>query len=138
MYYFIEPEVAGGWGDSVIADTSVHPPVVEKLHYEFDGWLGDELLETFPCYIVSESLMQDMVNSGLTGAEFDTVTTSVSPQFYSSFEAGDLPSFFWMKIKRTDDPVDVKISKDNRLMVSDAALAVLRKHRVSNADITPE
>ena len=59
MYYFIEPEVAGGWGGNTIADTSVHPPKISKLHYQFDGWLGDDLLESFPCFIVSESLKHE-------------------------------------------------------------------------------
>lgn len=40
-YFYLEPEVSGGLGDDAIMDTGVHPPVVTRLHYEFDGWLGD-------------------------------------------------------------------------------------------------
>lgn len=43
-YFYIEPEVAGGLGRNTVMNRAVHPPVVSKLHYHFDGWLGDVLL----------------------------------------------------------------------------------------------
>ena len=70
-YFCIEPEVAGGLGQNVEMDRSVHPPVVDKLHYEFDGWLGDELLETFPCFIVTEGAMKRLQLIHATGIKFD-------------------------------------------------------------------
>ena len=39
-FYYLEPEVSGGIGDSTILDTSVHPPIVSALEYEFEDWLG--------------------------------------------------------------------------------------------------
>jgi hypothetical protein len=53
-YFQIAPEVAGGWGRNTVMDRSIHPPHVTKLHFEFDGWLGDVLLESFPCYIITK------------------------------------------------------------------------------------
>lgn len=47
MYKLIEPEVAGSLGKETELDSSVFPPHVKKLHYEFDGWLGDDILESF-------------------------------------------------------------------------------------------
>lgn len=52
----LQPEVAGGLGAKTIMNTTVHPPSVSILEYEFDGWLGDDLLESFPCFVVSERL----------------------------------------------------------------------------------
>ena len=52
QYVYIEPEVAGGLGDHTVMDRSVHPPIVSKLHYQMEGWLGDALLESFPVFIV--------------------------------------------------------------------------------------
>lgn len=49
----IEPEVAGSLGKEKKLDNSVFPPHIKKLHYEFDGRLGDDILESFPCYIVT-------------------------------------------------------------------------------------
>ncbi len=49
QFYVIEPEVAGGWGDSIVVYRSVDPVSVERIHYQFEGWLGDELLTTSSC-----------------------------------------------------------------------------------------
>ncbi|GGJ53754.1 hypothetical protein ALP32_02980 [Pseudomonas avellanae] len=43
-YYHIEPEVAGSLGEQTVIDTESWPPKVSRLEYQFDGWLGDELL----------------------------------------------------------------------------------------------
>ena len=56
MFHTLEPEVAGGFGEQTILDNSTHPPDVKWLHYVLDGWLGDDILESFPCYIVTERL----------------------------------------------------------------------------------
>ena len=53
-YFILEPEIAGGWGERTVADTGIFPPTVTALHYRFDGWRGDELLESFPCFIVTD------------------------------------------------------------------------------------
>ncbi|HKB91644.1 MAG TPA: hypothetical protein VKC60_14085 [Opitutaceae bacterium] len=55
-YYYIEPEVAGSLGENTVIHREVHPPRVSKLHYRFDGWLGDVLLESFPSFIVAEDV----------------------------------------------------------------------------------
>ena len=40
-FHVVEPEVAGALGDRTEMDSSIHPPIVKRLHYEFQGWLGD-------------------------------------------------------------------------------------------------
>lgn len=51
--HLLEPEVAGGLGENSTFNSKGE---VEFLHYEFQGWLGDELLESTPCFIVTESM----------------------------------------------------------------------------------
>ena len=56
-YHCVEPEVAGGWGENTqFTRTPGRSVVVRRLHYSFDGWLGDELIESTPCYIVTERM----------------------------------------------------------------------------------
>lgn len=52
-FYILDPEVAGGLGTQTEIDSSVHPPLVKRLHYELDAWMGDDLVQTFPCYLVT-------------------------------------------------------------------------------------
>ena len=80
-YKYIEPEVAGGFGTETVLNANVHPPVVERLHYEFQGWLGDDLLESFPCFIVTEQLANEISFQKLTGIFFDDVKITTSELF---------------------------------------------------------
>ncbi len=75
-YFELEPEVVGGWGDSTDADVSVHPPRVKKLHYRFDGWLGDVLLESFPCFIITVAAAAALEEVKLTGYRLAPVKIS--------------------------------------------------------------
>ena len=72
-YWILEPEVAGGLGEGTIVDPHTQPPVVSRLHYAFQGWLGDELLTTFPCYIVTERVHQALARLEPSGCAFDSV-----------------------------------------------------------------
>jgi len=135
MYFYIEPEVSGGIGDNAIVDTSVHPPRVLKLHYQFDGWLGDDLLETFPCYIVSSSLAKEIELAQLTGFVLDDVEISKSKQFEELYPKKELPIFYWLKVIGTAGKDDFGISEDYRLIVSSKAINTLQKGKIEMADL---
>ena len=80
-YYYLEPEVAGGFGPDTIMDHSVSPPRVKRLHYEFDGWSGDQLLESFPCFIVTERLVNEIKRLNASGARFGDAKITQSEEF---------------------------------------------------------
>ena len=131
--FAIEPEVAGGFGNRTIIDTSSGRRKVIKLHYQFDGWLGDALLETTPCYIVSEPLASDIVGQGLTGYEFDDVVISTSDEFSELYPDVVLPAFRWLKIVGIPCEDDFGLTPNLSLVVSERALHVLQSHGISNA-----
>lgn len=135
MLYIVEPEVAGGWGEGTVADTTVHPPVVSVLEYRLEGWFGDEILETFPCYIVTDSLMKDFAREKLVGYEDADVMLTVSEDFFSEYDTIDIPKFRWLKIVGSDPDSDFRYSADHRLIVSEKAMMVLKRHKITHADI---
>lgn len=134
MYYYIEPEVAGGLGDSTVLDSTVHPPKVSLLEYQFDGWLGDELLESFPCFIVTEALSKALKEFGLNGFDLGSVRVTKSDQFEDIDGFLVLPSFVWLKVHGEAGLSDFGLAKDNRLVVSAAARNVIEAFRLNNAD----
>jgi hypothetical protein len=82
-YFTVEPDVAAGWGEhTVFTRAPGKRTVVHKLHYQFDGWLGDELLETSPCFIVSERIARKIELAQLRGARFEEA--KLKSQFPSS------------------------------------------------------
>src|SRR4051794_25422729 len=136
-YFFVEPEVAGGLGPDSVLDRATHPPVVKRLQYQFDGWLGDELLETFPAFIVTNRARQLIDQSGLSGAQFGEVEVSRSPQFEQLYPGRELPGFVWLQIIGIPRQDDFGTSADGRLVVSETALKLLRSIGISNAFVTP-
>jgi len=135
-YYTIEPEVAGGWGENTVAATTPGgTTVVRKFHYQFDGWLGDELLTSTPCYIVTERLSNEIRNNNLTGVEFDNVEITVSGEFTDLYNDRQLPRFVWLKIIGKPKEDDFGMTPDILLVVSERALRLLRLFGISHAEI---
>lgn len=133
-YYQVEPEVAGELGPHSVVDTSVHPPVVSRLEYVFTDWLGDCILETFPCYIVTDDAAAAISAAGLTGVAFDDVTVSLSDEAEELIDR-DLPAWKWLKVTGQPLATDFAISDDHRLVISDRARDILAQGGISNADI---
>jgi hypothetical protein len=137
-FYVVEPEVAGGFGKHTVIDRSSGKMVVQKLHYQFDGWLGDELLESAPSYIASERMAHEIERAQLTGVRFDDVEVTTSDQFRELYPDRQLPKFIWLKVEGNAGHDDFGIAPGLRLVVSERALELLKKIGFSNAaSITP-
>jgi hypothetical protein len=136
-YYRLSPEVAGHWGEHTIKDDSVHPPKVDRLHYEFDGWLGDELLTSIATIIVTDRLRKKIEAATLSGYAFDTVETSVSDQFVELYPGVSLPPFSRLKITGTAGKDDFGMGDDHHLVVSPHALTVLQSCTFKQCEIVP-
>ena len=145
--FLLEPEVAGGFGEnSVLIYEDKRIKEVKHLHYEFEGWLGDDLLTTSPCFIVTESLANTIISSKLTGVRFDEVEVSQSDIFKELYTNKDLPSFKRLvplgSVELEQGRVIKWIGQDfcleNRvdLVVTENALEVIKKHALQNCDIT--
>lgn len=154
----LQPEVAGSTGEGTVitnydalrAGTALVHDVAE-LEYTFDDWLGDDLLESFPCFIVTEALAASLERAGLSGLELRDVTISVSelwPQLHGDDPTGaSLPPFRWLtptgtlqlEPKETAYTAwsghDVNLSQRAQLVVTDRALEVIRQHTIAHCTI---
>jgi hypothetical protein len=133
MYKYIEPEVAGELGKKTILDNHFHPPLIKKLNYEFHGWLGDDIIESFPCYIITEQLFNGIKSRELTGVTFDSVYITTSDEFKVQYPNKILPVFHWMKVSGEFGKDDFVIAKDLRLLISDKAFNLLNSFNIGNA-----
>lgn len=150
--YGLEPEVAGGFGENTVVSNLENVrakrerPIVTHLHYEFSGWLGDEILETTPCFIITESLADSIQRSELKGYTVADVETSVTEEFEELYPGRTLPKFKRLVPQGTVEVRgnnfkswsgdDFCLSPKSILVVSEKALAVLRKHQLNHCDIT--
>lgn len=135
MFYYLDPEVAGELGANTVMDLSQHPPSVSHLHYNFTGWLGDDLLESFPCYIITRQLCDAIAQNDLTGYRFEAVEISKSSQFEELYPDKQIPEFIWLKPVGVGGEDDFGRAKDHRIVVSEKALRLLRTFCIKNCDV---
>jgi len=136
-FFYVDPEVAGDFGDGTILDTSVHPPIVSKLHYRFQGWLGDVLLETFPVFVVTDEARQALEKIKASGVTFDTLHVSTDYLFDELQPEQQLPSFVWLKPEGKPGLDDFGVAPNLKLVVSERVLDLFRGLGIAHADIEP-
>lgn len=152
MLYILEPEVAGELGEETSYQNFENVrlkgerPIVDKLDYHFTGWLGDELIEATPCFIVTEELATSIQKNSLSGYRFEEVIVSLSDEFMEIYPNRTLPKFkrlvptgsIYIENKNFKEwsGDDICISQKSYLVVTEKALAVFKSHKISNCDIT--
>lgn len=136
-YFYVEPEVAGGLGERTQMDRSVQPPILNRLHYQLEGWLGDAILESFPAFVVTEDAKEALLGVGATGATFDVVEVTVTDQFGELYPGRKLPLFAWLKPEGKAGRDDIAATADGRLVLSQRALDTLSGLGISNALVEP-
>jgi hypothetical protein len=134
-YFYVDPEVAGGLGKNTVLDNSVHPPIVRKLHYQFDGWLGDILLESFPIFIITDNAIKELQSEGMAGLRSEDLETTVSQQFRELYPQRLLPRFVWLQVIGRPGHDDFGTDSSGRLVVSEAALQTLNRLGIKNAEV---
>jgi hypothetical protein len=137
MFYYLEPEVAGGVGPNSETHRENGALVVTHLNYEFDGWLGDALLETTPCFILTDAGREAVEAAGLRGVRFADVEVTQSPTFSELYPTRELPPFRWMIVDGVPYRDDFGMAADLRLIVSERALETLRAAGIDHAMVEP-
>jgi hypothetical protein len=134
-YKYIEPEVSGELGDKTVLDNAIFPPKIKDLHYEFCGWLGSDIIESFPVYIVTDRLKIAIEKTKLSGVIFSDLTVTTSNLFKEMHPNIELPEFYWMQISGIAGNNDFGMSKDNRLVISSDVIDLLKQFNISDAVI---
>jgi hypothetical protein len=136
-YHILDPEVVGEFGDNVDIDTSVHPPLVRHLHLEFDVWLGDDLVQTFPCYLVTERLRGRLAALDATGASYAPVEMSESDSYMERHPGKKPPELVWLKVTGRAGKDDFGLTGAARLVVSDRVLRLMQSMTLEHCEVEP-
>lgn len=134
-FYTIEPEVAGELGEGTVMDTSVHPPRVSAVHYVITDWLGDDIIESFPCYLVTPRLAAALESSQLTGFRIEAAQVTLSEEA-TEFGITETPEFRWLVITGPSGE-DFSVLPSGQAVISEAALQALQTYTIDNCDIEP-
>jgi hypothetical protein len=133
--YALEPLVAGELGPETVLDRSTHPPQVDRLQFVLDTPTTADLIESFPVYLVSRQLADQLTAAGLVGFRFDDVEVLASDGYADAH--GDAPhkEYRWLRPDPGARGADVWIGDDLGLCVSDRMMTVLERADLRGCDI---
>lgn len=150
--YLLEPEVSGGHGEHTVYGTEEDisnegiSGKIKFLHYEFEGWLGDDLLESTPAFIVSSVLETELNNSEFRDYKLEKCLITTSDGFREMYPNKEIPSFsrFIPLGKVEVEGENFKnwsghhfcLTPKGELVITKEALDVLKKASIDNCDIT--
>jgi hypothetical protein len=137
-YYSLRPDVPGEHGDNSVLDASVHPPRVSRLHLQIEGWFGDDLIKVFPCHVITDRLAEALKQSGLRAFELKDVEITTAPEaveLLGQLGIPEFPGFTWLDVTGVAGRDDIGVNSVGRMVVSDRALAVLRRFRLDRCDV---
>jgi hypothetical protein len=127
LYDVLQPEVVVGLGDNTTGLDINDPAVIEKLHVNFEDWLGDDLIEVFPCYLVTEKLKTLLTQTDISGYEIKDVEVTKDDYFSNNYQLSlPLPKFYWLKINGIEGVSDLFINTEFKLSASHKFLQVLK------------
>ena len=136
MFYKISTQAPAQMGKRTILDKENTPWKVRKLHAIFDVWSDDDLLKTSPCYYVSERLFRALSSSSLSGFELNTeLDTDISLTFKNLYPNKTIPKFILLNIVGNAGVNDFGLTEDMDLVLSEAAVEILRKYNTSETEI---
>lgn len=140
MIWEVDAEVAGGLGRDMDYKHERSPRLIGRLHYVFDGWLGDDIVTTASFWLVSERLAAALRNSELTGFELEDALVTVSDT-WRTFK-GDAEPGVWTRLVPVGDREhgsDFFVENNGtRLFVSDRAAEFLRGFTVQEGQLLQE
>lgn len=153
ILYFLEPEVSGGHGEYTVYGTEEEIATegisekVKYLHYEFEGWLGDDLLESTPAFIVSSKLGTELENSDFIDYKLEECLITKSDEFIEMYPDKEIPIFSRFIPLGNIEVEEEKfknwsghhfcLSPKGELVITQEALDFLNRFSIENCFITP-
>lgn len=129
-YFVIEPEVAGSLGSDTILDRSTHPPIVNRLEFRFEGWLGDPIVESFPVFLARSDLVSRFKAIGITGYQIADAKITISDDLKATDPKLSIPPFEWVQIIGKSKHDDFFLAVDFRLVISEKVKAAVEEYGV--------
>lgn len=134
MPYALEPLVAGQLGEGTRLDSSTHPPEVEAVEYVLDAPTDDDLVESFPVFLVSDQLAERLRQASLDGFILDDARVVPSREYVEVY--GEVPhkSYRWLRLRASAN-ADCWLDGEYRLCVSDRMMAILSEGVLDRCEV---
>lgn len=123
-YFEVDPEVPGYPSEKSETAGDGYPLHYKSLHFVFQGWMGDQIVTSWPIYLVTSSLAEAFKAENLSGFEIDSVKVEKDPRFVESEPDIILPPFVWFKVNGVCGESDFFLD-EGALVISEDALRIV-------------
>lgn len=130
--YRLDPQVAGELGDETVLDSSTHPPLVSQVDYVLDQPDADDLIQSFPIFLISTGLGSRLQDAGLTGFALAGALVRPSENYLAIYGAVPHPQYMWFQVIRADIEADCWLDESLQLCVSDRMMRHLEAADLSD------
>ncbi|NYI58239.1 hypothetical protein [Cellulomonas soli] len=111
------------------------PPRLSNVSLQFEGWLGDDLIETYPLFAVTDRLRAALRASGVSGVSFEQVPTIRSEQLLELQPGDEIGTWSLMAVTGRAGTDDAWLSPRWMLMVSQRFWDVASRFQLTYCDI---
>lgn len=125
VYYLVEPEVSGGFGEGSVVDWSSSPPRPLEVEYEVIDWLGDCIVTSFPVFLMVRDTAQKIASLQASGVLVVEAIVSEADEYRDINPGGSLPDLVWLQIAGIPGLDDFGLTRQGNLVVSRRVLEIL-------------
>lgn len=119
-YIKVDPEVIVGMGEHIVIDNSIYPPKVQNLHINVEDWMGDNIMENFPVYIITERLKKGLQATDFKGFKINNLELTIDEYFFENYQLKkEIPKFYWLLVIGKNNKDDLYIDDQNILNISE-------------------
>lgn len=119
-YIKVDPEVIVGMGEHIVIDNSIYPPKVQNLHINVEDWMGDDIMENFPVYIITERLKKGLQATDFKGFKINNLELTIDEYFFENYQLKkEIPKFYWLLVIGKNNKDDLYIDDQNILNISE-------------------
>ena len=128
-YIKIEPEVIVGLGDRSDIDFSSKFAKINHLHISLEDWLGDDLVECYPAFFVTNDLKIGMEKEHFTGFEIKSFELTFDEGYEDNSTIDIKPNFWWLEVTYQKGD-DIYIDENKVLNVTESLYQFLQKYNL--------
>lgn len=135
MPFRLDPQVAGELGEGTELDGRTHPPVVSAVEYVLDQPENDDLIQSFPVYLISVDMEQLLIHHGFTGFTLDDAAITAGDVYLEVHGPVPTPHYRWLRIAGRESDSDCWIDESLQICVSNRMMAAMRALRLDECDV---
>jgi hypothetical protein len=105
------------------------------MHLEFDGWMGDDIVQVLNCFLVTDKAKRLLEAAKLKGLNFERPIITKSEDFLERQPNTTLPEFWWIRPPPSLGDGDFAIEGNGYLAVSETAMKEMGKLSLGHASV---